>query len=68
MPDSLPNLKREKALKAQVSTMADEISRLKEMIEQQIGNTVSPTSNHEVRGVEFLSKEYDDSPLIASDP
>ena len=40
--------------------MADEISRLKEMIAQQIGNTVSPTSNDGVRSVQFLSKEYDD--------
>lgn len=33
MPDSVANLKRENnSLKAQVSTMADEISRLKEMI------------------------------------
>lgn len=61
MPESVANLKRENnSLKAQVSTMADEISRLKEMIEQKIGNTVSPTSNDGVRSVEFLSKEYDD--------
>ena len=61
MPDSVANLKRENnSLKAQVSTMADEISRLEEMIEQQIGNTVSPTSNDGVRSVELLSKEYDD--------
>ena len=56
MPESVANLKRENnSLKAQLSTMADEISRLKEMIEQKIGNTVSPTSNDGVRSVEFLS-------------
>ena len=38
--------------KAQVSKMADEISRLKETIEQQIGNTVSRTVKDGVHSIE----------------
>ena len=61
MPESVANLKRENnALKAQLSTMADEIAKLKETIQQHSNGAVSPASEEGARSVEFLSKEYDD--------
>ena len=63
MPESVANLKRENnALKAQLSTMADEIAKLKETIEQHSNGAVSPASEDGARSVEFLTT------LIALEP
>ena len=46
-------------MKAQLSTMADEIAKLKETIQQHSNGAVSPASEEGSRSVEFLSNEYD---------
>ena len=61
MPDSVTNLKRENnALKAQLSTMTDEIAKLKDMIQQHGSGTTPASEGDSIQSVEFLSKEYDD--------
>ena len=61
IPDSVANLKRENnALKAQLSTMTDEIAKLKDMIQQHGGSTTPASEGDSIQSVEFLSKEYDD--------
>ena len=60
MPESIANLRSEnKDLKSKVSTLTEEISRLKDLFEQQ-SNSAAPSATEKSHSLEFLSKEYDD--------
>ena len=60
MPESIANLKRENNdLKSKVSTLTEEISRLKDLFQQQ-SSSAAPSAKEKSHSLEFLSKEYDD--------
>ena len=60
MPESIANLRRENNdLKSKVSTLTEEISRLKDLIQQQSSST-APSAEETSHSLDFLSKEYDD--------
>ena len=60
MPESIANLKRENNdLKSKVSTLTEEISRLKDLIQQQSSSAAS-SAEETSHSLDFLSKEYDD--------
>ena len=60
MPESITNLKRENNdLKSKVSTLTEEISRLKDLIQQQSSSAAS-SAEETSHSLDFLSKEYDD--------
>lgn len=57
MPESIANLRKENSdLKSKVSTLTEEISRLKDLIQQQ---SSSPPAQETSHSLEFLSEEYD---------
>ena len=57
MPESIANLKRENNdLKSKVSTLTEEISRLKDLFQQQSSST-APSAKEKSHSLEFLSKE-----------
>ena len=64
MPESVTVLKKENnALKAQLTSMSDEIAKLKELIQRHSDSgTVLPREGAQC--VEFLSKQYDDVHLF----
>ena len=58
MPESIANLKRENSdLKSKVSTLTEEISRLKDLIQQQ-SNSAASSAEETSHSLDFLSKEY----------
>ena len=58
MPESIANLKRENNdLKSKVSTLTEEISRLKDLFQQQSSSAVSSAKEKSLR-LEFLSKSF----------
>ena len=60
MPESTANLRRENNdLKSKVSTLTEEISRLKDLFQQQSSSATS-SAKEKSHSLEFLSKEYDD--------
>ena len=57
MPESIANLKRENNdLKSKVSTLTEEISRLKDLFQQQ-SSSAAPSAKEKSHSLEFLSKE-----------
>ena len=59
MPESIVNLRKENNdLKSKVSTLTEEISRLKDLIQQQ-SSSATPSAQEISHSLEFLSKEYD---------
>ena len=57
MPESIANLRRENNdLKSKVLTLTEEISTLKDLFQQQIGNA-APSAKEKSHSIEFLSKE-----------
>ena len=57
MPESIANLKRENNdLKSKVSTLTEEISRLKDLVQQQ-SSSAAPSAKEKSHSLEFLSKE-----------
>ena len=60
MPESIANLRRENNdLKSKVSTLTEEISRLKDLVQQQ-SSSAAPSAKEKSHSLEFLSNEYDD--------
>ncbi|CAH3192480.1 unnamed protein product [Porites evermanni] len=60
MPESIANLRRENNdVKSKVSTLTEEISRLKDLFQQQ-SSSAAPSATEKSHSLEFLSKEYDD--------
>ena len=60
MPESIANRRKENIdLKSKVSTLREEISRLKDLIQQQ-SSSAAPSAKEKSHSLEFLSKEYDD--------
>ncbi|PFX13675.1 hypothetical protein AWC38_SpisGene22222 [Stylophora pistillata] len=60
MPESVASLKRENSkLKDQLSVMADEIAKMKEMLLEQ-SKKPAATNDEVEQSLEFMSKEYDD--------
>ena len=60
MSESIASLKRENSnLKDQLSVMADEIDKMKEMLLEQ-SKKPAATKDETVQSLEFISKEYDD--------
>ena len=60
MPESIASLKRENSnLKDQLSVMADEIARMKEMLLEQ-SKKPAATKDETVQSFEFMSKGFDD--------
>ena len=60
MPESIANLRKENNdLKSKVSTLTEETSRLKDLIQQQ-SSSAAPSAKEKSHSLEFLSKEYDD--------
>ena len=56
MPESIANLKRENNdLKSKVSTLTEEISRLKDLIQQQ-SSSAAPSAKEKSHSLDFLSK------------
>ena len=56
MPESIANLKRENNdLKSKVSKLTEEISRLKDLIQQQ-SSSAAPSAKEKSHILEFLSK------------
>ena len=65
MPESVTVLKKENnALKAQLSSMSDEIAKLKELIQRHSDSGTVLPSEEGAHCVEFLSKKYDDLHLF----
>ena len=61
MPESVTVLKKENnALKAQLSSMSDEIAKLKELIQRHSDSGTVLPSEEGAHCVQFLSKQYDD--------
>ena len=59
MPESIANLRRENNdLKSKVSTLTEEISRLKDLFQQQ-SSSAAPSAKEKSHSLDFLSKEYD---------
>ena len=57
MPESIANLKRENNdLKSKVSTLTEEISRLKDLFQQQ-SSSAAPSAKEKSHSLKFLSKE-----------
>ena len=57
MPESIANLKRENNdLKSKVSTLTEEISRLKDLFQQQ-SSSAAPSAKEKSHSLEFLSTE-----------
>jgi len=57
MPESIANLKRENSdVKSKVSTLMEEISRLKDLIQQQSSSAASSAAETS-HSLDFLSKE-----------
>lgn len=67
MPGSFAALKKENnILKAQLSSMSDEVARLKELIQRHSGRSEEVLPSEEgAQCVEFLSKKYDDFHLFS---
>lgn len=66
MPESVAVLKKENnALKAQLSSMADEIAKLKELIQRRSDSDTVLPSEEGAHCVEFVSKKYDDLHLFS---
>ena len=60
MPESVASLKRENSnLKDQLSVMADEIAKMKEMLQEQ-SKKPAATKDETVQSLEFMSKGFDD--------
>ncbi|XP_068675716.1 kinetochore protein Nuf2-like [Montipora foliosa] len=60
MPESIVNLRKENNyLKSKVSTLTEEISRLKDLIQQQ-SSSAAPSAQEISHSLEFLSKGYYD--------
>ena len=60
MPESIANIKRENnELRSKVSTLTEETSRLKDLIQQQ-GNSAAPSAKETSHSLEFLRNEYDE--------
>ena len=60
MPESIVNLRKENNdLKSKVSALSEEISRLKDLTQQQ-NSSAAPSTQEVSHSLEFLSKEYDD--------
>ena len=60
MPESVASLKKENSnLKDQLSVMADEIAKMKEMLLEQ-SKKPAATKDETVQSLEFMSKGYDD--------
>ena len=60
MPESIASLKRENSnLKDQLSVMADEIAKMKEMLLEQ-SKKPAATKDETVQSLEFMSKGFDD--------
>ena len=65
MPESVTVLKKENnALKAQLSSMSDEIAKLKELIQRHSDSGTVLPREEGAHCVEFLSKQYDDLHLF----
>ena len=65
MPESVTVLKKENnTLKAQLSSMLDEIAKLKESIQRHSDSGTVLLSEEGVHCVEFVSKKYDDLHLF----
>ena len=65
MPESVTVLKKENnALKAQLSSMSDEIAKLKELIQRHSDSGTVLLSEEGAHCLEFLSKKYDDLHLF----
>ncbi|XP_068749154.1 uncharacterized protein [Montipora capricornis] len=61
MPESIASLKRENSnLKDQLSVMADEIAKMKEMLVQEQSKKPAATKDETVQSLEFMSKGFDD--------
>ena len=55
MPESIANLKRENNdLKSKVSTLTEEISRLKDLFQQQSSTSAAPSAKEKSHSLEFL--------------
>ena len=66
MPESVAVLKKENnALKAQLSSMTDEIAKLKELIQRRSDSGTVLPSEEGAHCVEFVSKKYDDLHLFS---
>ena len=66
MPESVAVLKKENnALKAQLSSMTDEIAKLKELIQRRSDSGTVLPSEESAHCVEFVSKKYDDLHLFS---
>ena len=60
MPESIANLRRENNdLQSNVLTLTEEISRLKDLFQQQ-SSSAAPSAKEKSHSLGFLSKEYDD--------
>ena len=60
MPESIASFKRENSnLKDQLSVMADEIAKMKEMLLEQ-SKKPAATKDETVQSLEFMSKGFDD--------
>ena len=60
MPESIANLRKENNdLKSKVSTSTEEISRPKDLIQEQ-SSSDAPSAQEISHSLEFLSNEYDD--------
>ena len=65
IPEAVTVLKKENnALKAQLSSMSDEIAKLKELIQRHSDSGTALPSEEGAHCVEFLSKKYDDFHLF----